>query len=44
MVFVKKKSCKNRMGLRMTAMYEKELVNKKPIYVGASFLDQVNCA
>ena len=38
MVFVKK-SCKNRMGLRMTAMYEKELVNKKPIYVGASFLD-----
>ena len=39
MVFVKKKSCKKRMGLRMTAMYEKELVNKKPIYVGASFLD-----
>ena len=35
----KKKVAKHRMGLRMTAMYEKELVNKKPIYVGASFLD-----
>ena len=37
--FLLKKVAKNRMGLRMTAMYEKELVNEKPIYVGASFLD-----